>query len=170
MHQAEFHHMLNEAKHPFLRLVLWGRLFYMILLATVLLATAGRALWQMTRPIDSVAGVIEEVTETRLSNRQANYGLSLRTDEDALAFVELRNNGRILNYLLNEAERPDNPVIVRHRQGMAVELTFPDGATPTVREPAAPPAVFLLVLLPGLIVLVLLWKVGGYVNTDTRRE
>ena len=148
--------MLSEAKPSFFRLVYWGRLFYMVLLAAVLLATAGRALWQMTRPIDSVAGVIEEVTETRLSNRQASYGLAVRTSEGALAFIQLRNNGRVLDYLLDQAELPDNRVIVRHRQGTAVELTLLDGATPTVREPAAPAALPFLILLPGLLVLLLL--------------
>jgi len=150
--------MLSEAKHPFFRLVHWGRLFYMVLLATVLLATAGRALWQMTRPVDSVAGIIEEVSETRSSNRAAGYGLSLRTNEDALAFVQLRNNGRILNYLLDQPELPNNRVLVRHRQGTAVELTLLDGAMPTIREPAAPAAVFFLILLPGLLVLFLLGR------------
>lgn len=148
--------MPSEAKHPFFRFVYWGRLFYIVLLAAVLLATAGHALWQMTRPVDTVAGVIEEVTETRPNNRQATYGLVLRTNEDALAFIQLRNNGRILDYLLDEAELADNRVVVRYRQGTAVALTFVDRATLTVREPAAPAALPFLILIPGLLVLLLL--------------
>ncbi|HEX6383894.1 MAG TPA: hypothetical protein VF177_04415 [Anaerolineae bacterium] len=140
----------------FFWLVHWGRLFFLVVLVVVLLATAGRALWQLAQPTEAVTGVIEGVEEDRISNRMATYGLSLRTNEDALAFIRLRNNGRILTYLLAQERLPDSRVIVRHRQGTAVELSFLDGATPTIREPAAPPAVSLLVLLPGLVVLLLL--------------
>lgn len=156
--------MRSDAKHPFFRFIHWGRLFYVVLLAVVLLATAGRALWQTTRPIDSVVGVMEEVTETRLSNRQASYGLSLHTDGDALAFVELRNNGRILNYLLDQSDLSEVRVVVRHRQGTAVELIPLDGTMPTVRESVAPAALPFLILLPGLLVLLLLARPDAIVR------
>lgn len=152
--------MASKRDHPFFRLVHWYRLFYLFLLAIVLLATTGQVLWRMSQPIESVPGVIEEISETRLSNQAASYELSLRTDEDGLAFVQLRNNGRILRYLLDQEALPESRVIVRHRRGTAVELALLNGTTPTIREQAAPPAVFLLVLLPGLLVLALLWRVG----------
>lgn len=134
----------------------WGRLAFLVLLAAVVVGTAGQTVWQVALPLNRVTGTVEAITETQLGDRAASYTLSLRTQQGELTFVRLRNNGRILNYLLSVDEPSDLRVAVDLRQGLAVNLTLLNRDGHTIRESPAPPVLALLVAIIALFILFLL--------------
>jgi hypothetical protein len=145
-----------------------GRLVFLALLTAVLSGTAGQVVWRLAWPINNVTGTLTEVTETRRSNHSAVYNLALRTDEDELFFIRLRNNGRILRAVFpspalsggNQLPAPNaligRQVLVRYQRGVAVEVAFLDGVVPAIRESTTPAVVLFMVALLALIILFLL--------------
>lgn len=160
--------MDNSRISSFYSLSHWGRLIFLALLTAVLLGTLAQAVWRLAWPIADVTGTLTEVTETRSSNHAAVYNLALRTDEDGLFFIRLRNNGRILRTLFssnalsrdNQTPAPNaligRRVLVSTQRGVAVELAFLDGAGPTIRESTTPTVVVIVVALLALGILLLL--------------
>jgi hypothetical protein len=160
--------MDNGRISSFYSLSHWGRLVFLTLLTAVFSGTAGQAVWRLAWPINDVTGTLTEVTETRTSGHSAVYNLALRTDEDELFFIRLRNNGRILRAVFpspaisggNQLPAPNallgRHVLVRYQRGVAVEVAFLDGAVPTIRESRAPTIVLFIVALLALIILLLL--------------
>jgi uncharacterized membrane protein len=131
----------------------WGRVIFLVLLTAVVISTIGHLIWQVAQPVNRVTGTVEAITEMRLSNSAASYTLSLRTEQDELTFVRLRNNGRILNYLLSVDEPSRLRVAVDQRQGLAVNLILLNRDGRTIQESTAPPILALLVALIGLFIL-----------------
>jgi hypothetical protein len=127
----------------------------MALLVIVFLGTTGQAIWQLAQSTSSTAAMIVEVTETLTSSRSAIYNLSLQTDQDGRSFVQLRNNGRILNYLLAQEHIRDRRVIVEQRGGAVLSLTFVDDDDLTIRESRIMPMIQLIIGLFPLLILLL---------------
>jgi hypothetical protein len=144
---------------PFFSLSYWMRLLFMLLLAAAFIGTSGPAVWRLMQSssrLPITIGTIVEIAETRTSNRSAIYRLVLRDDQGELKFVQLRNNGRILNYLLaqDQAELATRRVAVEHTQDFADKLSFQNGTASILRESGLQPVVQLLIgFIPLLIIL-----------------
>ena len=138
----------------FYKLTHWGRLFFMILLAAVFIGTTGQAVWEMAQSVRKVTGIIQETAETRPSTRSATYTLVIRDDQGELDFLRLRNNGRILNYLLAQEDFPTRRVTVNMRQGTAISLSFFDGDEIVINESRLYPSIKLLIGLIPLFILI----------------
>jgi hypothetical protein len=127
----------------------------MALLAMAFVGTSAQAAWQLLQSSTTVSGEFVEVAEARTGIQSAIYSLVLRTDQGELIFVRLRNNGRILNYLLargGEVMGQQAAVVI---QGSAATFTIQGSEARTVREARIPPAIQLLIGVLPLLILVL---------------
>ncbi len=144
----------RNAGRPFFSISYWARLVLMTLLMIVFLSTSGQAIWDLVHASSLETLTMVEVSEALTSNHSAIYNLSLQNDQDELEFVRLRNNGRILNYLLAQDNIGHRRVVVEQKAGEVYALTFLDGAKLTIRESRIAPAIQLVIgLFPLLIFL-----------------
>ncbi len=140
---------------PFFANSHWARLALMALLAMAFVATTVQAAWQLLQSSTTVAGRFIEVAEARTGVQTAAYTLVLQPEGGELVFVRLRNNGRILNYLLSRGGEITGPLTAMIRQGSVTEISFGGDNSRTVRDARIPPATQLLIGIFPLLLLIL---------------
>jgi len=140
---------------PFFLASHWARMLLMALLAITAAGTMGQAIWQLTQPNSQALGEFVEVTETGANDASVIYNLVLRNERGELEFIRLRNNGRILNYLLTQRDVVKQRVAVQQSRDVAQRIELLDGVNQTVRESKLSAPVQLLIGGMSLIILVL---------------
>jgi hypothetical protein len=132
----------------------WLRLLLLVLLAATFLGTTGQAVWQLIQPVESVSGMIIDVTETRVNSRLAIYNLILRSDQGETHTAQLENNGRILRYLLDQEPLAQERALVHYQRGKVTSLSFFNNNGITLRDSRVPPVARLLIGLLPLLLMV----------------
>lgn len=129
------------------------RLVWIGLLTAVFLSTLFLTVSQLIQPVQMVEGILVALTESRPDHQSATYILTLRTNQGHETAVWVRNNGRILHYLLSLSVAPTTPITIEQQRGTAVTLQTADI---TIREAASPLISLVVAFLTGLITLLLL--------------